>query len=137
VGRYNDGRCAVAQRVHDEISDDALDRDRIHVDLEACRYLDPNGVGILSRGHRDDLLQLPAQRDAPRLDSRRRGIDSRKVEQLLDELSHPICLLEERHLDLGDDLCGELAAPFVQLSTEVVSDRKSTRLNSSHRTISY
>ena len=110
VGADLDVPAAVADRVRDEVGDDALEGRRVCHDVEVVANLHLDLVRMLARDAVDHVLQARAHGEALRLSGRDTRVEPREVEQLLDHPVQPHGLLVQDGVQLGEVLPAELAA---------------------------
>jgi hypothetical protein len=109
--RDDDGRRAVAERVDDEVRDDAVEHDRVDVRLELVVDLEREvGVGV----EVEDAVEPVRDPHPLRVDLDCVRLEAGEVEQLLDQLREPGALLVDRLLEHLHLLGAQLVPPAVQ-----------------------
>ena len=104
-----DRRRAVADGVRDEVRDDALEHERVDDGGEILGdvELDPSDAG---RAPWTTSRERGLQHDRPRLDGDRARVETREVEQLLEQPPQPLALLDPDAEQLVAQLLGQLRA---------------------------
>jgi len=93
LGFDPDGWGAVAGRVRDEVRDDSVEYERVDNSSQVVRDSQLDLVGRRQRAF-DDIRQNGLQHDRPRLDCDGARVESRQVEQLLEQPAEPLALLD-------------------------------------------
>src|SRR3954447_25984000 len=104
----DDRRFAIAQRISDEVCDDAFERRRIDDDVEGVRHVDLDSVRGFRGGRRDDVLDAASERDSAWFDVDVLRVEPREVEELVDEATHPIRLFVQCVFELLDGLARKI-----------------------------
>src|SRR5207248_6336732 len=145
-GRYENTRSTIEKAFKDFRLALRKARVALHIGMAAEVRVSPDIVALLSQnevpflgeldGHRIILLEFPHTQITP-------GAD-KLIERLLQHNIRPLIAHPERNQDVMRDL--SKIEPFIEMGCFLKNgsifersriDRKSTRLNSSHRTISY